>query len=143
MRSAIRRSSAKILKLAEDLRIADRIDYAGHVANVEDYLANAHVFLLSSHYEAQPLSILEAMAAGLPVISTDVGGVKDIVTDNGTLVPPGDIAAMAQAMVQLYTDPVLYQKQSACSLRNVQAYDLPRSVAGYEDLYRICGKNQK
>lgn len=134
---------ANLKALADELRISDRIEYAGHVPNVEDYLANARVFLLSSHYEAQPLSILEAMAAGLPIISTDVGGIRDIVTDNGILVPAGDVTAMARAMSELFSDPALYEKLSACSLRNVQAYDLHRSVAGYEDLYRFCGEKQK
>lgn len=129
--------------LAEELQITDRIEYAGHVLNVEDYLVNADVFLLSSHYEAQPLSILEAMAAGLPIISTDVGGVSDIVTDNGILVPPGDADAMTQAMVQLYTQPELYAKLAACSFQNAQRYDLSHSVAGYEDLYRIWRKIPK
>ena len=129
--------------LADALQIADRVEYAGHVPNVEDYLAQADVFLLSSHYEAQPLSILEAMAAGLPIISTDVGGVRDIVTDNGILVPPGDPAAMTQAMVQLYTRKEQYQQLAACSFRNVQAYDLPHSAAGYTEIYCNCGKFQK
>lgn len=134
---------ANLRVLADDLQIADRIDYAGYVPNVEDYLANADVFLLSSHYEAQPLSILEAMAAGLPIISTDVGGVRDIVTDNGILVPPGDTDAMAQAMVQLYTQPERYAKLAACSSRNAAAYDISHTAAGYTNLYRNCEHWQK
>ena len=88
----------KLKELACELGISDRIDYPGFVPNVEDYLADADVFLLSSDYEALPLAVLEAMAAGLPIVATDVGGVCDIVTDNGILIPAGDLDAMVQAM---------------------------------------------
>ena len=130
--------------LANELGISGKVDYAGYVANVEDYLAGADVFLLSSQYEAQPLSILEAMAAGLPVISTDVGGVRDIVTDNGILVPSNDAEAMAQAMERLYAEPALYKKMASCSVKNAQNYDLKNTVAGYGELYRhYAGKKKR
>lgn len=128
---------ANLKALAHRLGIHDRIVYPGFVVNVQEYLAKADVFLLSSHYEAQPLSILEAMASALPVISTDVGGVRDIVTDNGILVPPGDAAAMAQAMEQLYTDAALYHSLSANSGNNVQAFDIHHTAEGYAGLYRF------
>lgn len=130
---------ASLKALAEERKISDKIDYAGYVDNVEDYLKTADVFLLSSHYEAQPLSALEAMAAGLPVISTDVGGIRDIVTDNGILVPPDDAEAMAHAMVQLRTQGQLRQKLAAQAAKNAQAYDLRHTVAGYSALYRRYG----
>lgn len=122
--------------LARELEISDRVEYTGYVTNVEAYLAKAHVFLLSSRYEAQPLSVLEAMAAGLPVISTDVGGIRDIVTDNGILVPSDDAEAMARAMERLYTEPALYRKMAYCAVENAARYDIKNTVAGYEKLYR-------
>ena len=68
----------------------------GNVENVEQYLAEADAFVLSSNYEGLPLVILEAMASGLPIVSTDVGGVKDVVTDNGLLVEPHSIEKLAE-----------------------------------------------
>ena len=121
--------------LAQELDISDRIYYAGYVSNVEDYLKKAKVFLLSSYYEAQPLCVLEAMAAGLPVIATDVGGLRDIVTDNGILIPSGDTEAMTAAMERLYTDKTLYETMSACSFTNAATYDVSNTVAGYSRLY--------
>lgn len=123
--------------LAQSLGIGSRISYPGFVANVEEYFAEADIFVLSSHYEAQPLSVLEAMAAGLPVISTDVGGVKDIVTDNGLLVPAGDVEAMTEAMERLYLDKALYELCSANARQNALAYDIANTASGYEALYRI------
>lgn len=122
--------------LAEELGVADRIDFVGFVVNVEDYLNNADVFLLSSDYEALPLALLEAMAAGLPIVSTDVGGVLDIVTDNGILTAAGDMAGMVQAMEKLYLDRELCSQMAAASLKNVRGYDVSNTVAGYSELYR-------
>lgn len=135
---------ANLKALAEELGISDRIDYAGHVDNVEDYLKTADVFLLSSHYEAQPLCVLEAMASGLPVISTDVGAVSDIVKDNGILVPPGDVEAMAKAMEKLWLDENLRIKMSERASVYAAEYDVSGTVAGYSELYQryANGNNQ-
>lgn len=122
--------------LARELGISERINFAGFVVNVEDYLNNADVFLLSSDYEALPLALLEAMAAGLPIISTDVGGVRDIVTDNGVLIAPRDTSALVQAMEKLYLDRELRLEMAGASRKNVRAYDVSNTVAGYSELYR-------
>ena len=122
--------------LAKELGIDDKIDYVGYVNNVEDYLKKADVFLLSSHYEAQPLCVLEAMAAGLPIISTDVGGVSDVVTDNGFLVSSGDVQSMAQAMEQLYLDKSLREEMAENSAANAKPFDVSNTTCGYSKLYR-------
>ncbi len=128
--------------LARKLKISDQIKYAGFVSNVEDYLVNADTFLLSSDYEALPLALLEAMAAGLPIISTNVGGICDIVTDNGILIAPGDTAAMVQAMEQLYKDKALRTRMSTASKANARAYDVSHTAAAYSRLYsHYAGKN--
>ena len=129
-------------KLAAELRIEDRITYAGFVPNVEDYLAGSDVFLLSSDYEALPLALLEAMAAGLPIVSTDVGGVRDIVTDNGILIPAGDTDAMVRAMEELYLKKVLRHRMAEASRTNVRAYDVSNTVAGYAELYRRFARGE-
>ena len=129
--------------LAETLGISDRIDYPGFVPNVEDYLANADVFLLSSNYEALPLAVLEAMAAGLPVITTDVGGVCDIVTDNGILLPAGDMDAMVRAMEKLYLNEDVRAQMAAASAKNVRAFDVSNTVDGYCALYSRSVEQKK
>ena len=122
--------------LAEELKISDCIDFAGFVVNVEDYLTNADVFLLSSDYEALPLALLEAMAAGLPIVSTDVGGVRDIVTDNGVLIAAGDMNALVQAMEELYLNKDVRETMAKASKNNVCAYDVSNTSAGYSELYQ-------
>ena len=127
---------AKLKSLAQKLGVSDRIDFAGFVVNVEEYLANADVFLLSSDFEALPLALLEAMAAGLPIVATDVGGIRDIVTDNGILIPRGNPEDMARAMEELYRNQALYERMAAAAGNNVRGYDLSNTVAGYSELYR-------
>lgn len=131
---------AQLRSLAQELGIAERVEFAGFVENVQDHLANADVFVLSSDYEALPLAVLEAMAAGLPIVATDVGGLRDIVTDNGILLPAADLAAMTDAMVRLYSDSVLRRKMGQQSKTHAADYDISQTVAGYCRLYdRFAG----
>ncbi len=89
--------------------VEDRVQLLGAVSEEEKLAAyaGAQVFLLPSYGEGQPLSILEAMAAGLPVISTPVGSIAEVIEPerNGLLVRPGDVAALAAAMDRLAADP--------------------------------------
>lgn len=89
------------------LGLWDQITFMGVRRDVPDILASSHCFVLSSRWELQPITILEAMRAGLPVISTEVGGVADTVADgvSGLLVKPGDEAGLARAMLALATQP--------------------------------------
>lgn len=85
----------------------DGVTAVGSVTDVAPHLAWASALVLSSRTEGLPGVVLEALAAGLPVIATDVGGVSDVVIDDktGILVAPGDVAALAGAMERLAADP--------------------------------------
>ncbi len=122
-------------KKTENLNISEAVVFSGNVSDVERYLAAADVFVLSSDYEGLPLSVLEAMAAGLPVISTKVGGVADIVTDNGILVKPGDREELADKMTELAVDGEMRYRMGMCSIRNVKKYDNAEFIRQYEMLY--------
>jgi len=91
------------------LGLQGRVHFLGVRADVADILGASDVFLLSSDYEGNPLSVLEAMAAGLPVVSTAVGGVPELVQHGATglLVPAGDARALAEAMAQIGFDAPL------------------------------------
>lgn len=79
-----------------------RFVLAGELDDVRPVLAAADVFAMTSHTEAMPLALIEAMAAGLPVVAPDVGGLPEIITSghDGLLVAPGDEAAMARAVIE-------------------------------------------
>lgn len=119
-----------------DLGIQGAVTFCGSVPNVPDYLAKSDVFVLSSNYEGLPLSGLEAMASGLPIVSTEVGGMADIVTDNGILVEKGDTEGLASALISYVNDHELIRRHSENSFRNVKQYDVSSFIQKYEELYR-------
>ena len=83
------------------------VHFLGARDDVEQWLRAAEVFVLPSEWEARALVVQEAMAAGTPVVATDVGGLHDLVTGTGLLVIPGDPGAIARATDQVLTDPGL------------------------------------
>jgi glycosyltransferase involved in cell wall biosynthesis len=96
-------------KRAAELGISDAVEFAGGVSDVERLYRQADIFALTSDYEGLPNVLLEAMASGLPVVATSVGGVPPIVHDGetGFLVPPADEEAMASAILLLANKPEL------------------------------------
>ena len=125
--------------------VADRVDSRGRMevlgprGDVSEVLARSDVFVLSSRSEGFPVSILEAMAAGLPVVATDVGGVAEAVVqdETGDLVPPGDPQALAEALERLVADPARRRRLGeAGRARAVHLFDVPRYRAAHLDLYR-------
>ena len=86
------------------------------------FLAELDIYALSSDYEGLPLAVLEAMGAGLPVVSTAVGGVPEAIVDgeNGLLVPPRQPKALAQAMVRLAVDPDLAFKMGQSARKRAE-----------------------
>lgn len=85
------------------------IDYAGPMSDIRPAMTEAAVYVLPSYREGTPRSVLEAMAMGRPIITTDAPGCRETVRDgeNGFLVPPRDVPALATAMERFITDPVL------------------------------------
>jgi glycosyltransferase involved in cell wall biosynthesis len=96
----------------EALGLADRVNFLGYRTDIRDLLASCDVFVLPSLYEGLPLSILEAMAAGKPVIATQVGGTAEVVLagETGLLVPPSDSIALAKAIRSVVDDRALAQR---------------------------------
>ena len=110
---------AGVDSMAATLGIQDQVELLGWVrgSDKERQLKMASAFVLPSYHEGLPMGILEAMAAGLPIISTPVGGIPEAVTDGveGFLVAPGDIQALAARLVQLANDPVLASRMGAAA----------------------------
>ena len=130
----------KLQKLAAELGIADAVEFTGNVVNTEDYYAVSDLYVQTSFREAMPLSVLEAMAAGLPIVSTDVGGLTDVVQDNGILIPAGDDDALYAAIDQIYNqDNEKTNAMNQASLRIVQDYSSEKMARAYEKVYNeLC-----
>lgn len=121
------------------LGLAGLVEIDGVRDDVAEILAAAHVFVLSSRAEALPISVLEAMAAGLPVVASHVGGLPDMVLEGetGFLVPPGDSAALARAVARLLDDPALRVRLGAAGRARVEAqFGVGPFRAAHEELYR-------
>jgi glycosyltransferase involved in cell wall biosynthesis len=114
------------------------VEVTGERRDVPRLLAEADVFVLSSRSEGAPISILEAMAAGLPVVASTVGGVPEIVEDGktGLLVPPGEAAALAAALELLLADATLRDRLGAAGRTRVrERFDLAQLRRAHVDLY--------
>jgi glycosyltransferase involved in cell wall biosynthesis len=120
------------------LGLQERVRFLGVRADVADILRASDVFVLSSRVEGNPLSVLEAMAAGLPVVSTAVGGVPELVREGetGLLVPSEDAGALARALQALMDNPARRQAMGAAARQHAVAhFDIRHTVRGYEQLY--------
>jgi glycosyltransferase involved in cell wall biosynthesis len=105
-------------------------------------LARASIFVLPSYAEGMPMALLEAMSWGLPVLTTPVGGVPQVITHeaNGLLVQPGDIEALAAAIVRLMEEPELRARLGAAARETIEArFSLDASVARLLEIYRRFG----
>jgi glycosyltransferase involved in cell wall biosynthesis len=115
-----------------------RVHFLGLRADVSEVLRAADVFVLASHTEGHPLSLMEAMAAGLPVVATAVGGVPEIVEDQkeGLLVKPHDCHGLATAMVCLGQDHgKRLEMGRAAGRRAEEEFSASRMAQGYAQLY--------
>lgn len=99
----------KLRQLAAALGLREEIEFVGFVADVTGFLASIDLFVLPSLFEGLGVAALEAMAAGRPVVATEVGGLSELVEDRrtGLLVPPGDAHALARAIRELVSDDSL------------------------------------
>jgi glycosyltransferase involved in cell wall biosynthesis len=115
------------------------VQLLGHRAEVEPLYAALDAYVLCSRSEGMPNTILEAMASGVPVVSTRVGGADELVVDGetGILVPAGQPTQLAQAMAELIASPDRSRAMGrAGRARAVASFSLPAMVAGYKAAYR-------
>lgn len=126
--------------LCAELKLEPNGTFLGEVRDVPALLARASVFVLPSQSEGVSLTILEAMARGLPVVTTRVGGNPEVVEDGvtGVLVPARDPAALAQGLLRVLGDAEMGERFGRAGRRRVEEYfDVRRMVATYEDLYSM------
>ena len=115
-----------LVALSRELGVAAQVTFAGRLDNdrIAELYRTADLFLNASVVDNMPISILEALASGVPVVSTDVGGIPFLVDNEKTalLVPPRDPHAMAHALVGLLNDPAKAARLVAAGRESVQQY---------------------
>lgn len=128
----------ELRRRAAELNLDGHVAFLGMVDDVPALLAGARLLVLSSISEGVSLTLLEAMACGLPVIATRVGGTPEVVADGATglLVPPRDPSALAAALLELYADVGRCRRLGEVGRRRVEeSFDVRRMVARYERMY--------
>ena len=123
--------------LMGSLRMEKRMVFAGDRQDVPDIMASLDLFVLSSLNEGLGRVLIEAMACGLPVVATDVGGVGDIVADGetGLLVPPADAIRMSEVMVKVLSDSRLRGRLGRAGEKRAGIFELGRTIERTEELY--------
>lgn len=124
--------------LHSQLGLGDRFKFLGYRGDVPDLLGASDIFLLSSEFEGLPVSIMEAMAVGLPVVATSVGGVPEAVVEGATgrLVPPKDHARLAEAILSVASDADSREAMGVEATRQSTKFDIRHAVDTQEAAYR-------
>ena len=118
--------------------LQDSVLFTGSVSNVNEYLQASDIFVFPSENEAFGISVIEAMACGMPVVSTDSGGLNDIITDheNGLVVEAGNFDQLHHAMEKLMADEQLANRLSHKARQDVKEYfSMERVTQSYIDLF--------
>ena len=122
----------------ERLGLRDRVRFIGKVEDVAQVMRWADLFLLPSQTESFGLSALEALATGVPVIGTRVGGLHEVVEDgvSGLLAEPGNVDAMAKGAIALLSDAERWRAASEAARQRATLFHADKVVPQYEDVYR-------
>lgn len=129
---------AEVQHAHRKLRLGDRFQLLGYREDAVAVLAACDIFVLSSTYEGLPVSLMEALVLGLPVVSTDVGGIGELVRDGveGILVPPSSPDELAAGLLKLVRDSSLRSEMATAARVRSSELDIRRVVAEFEEIYR-------
>jgi glycosyltransferase involved in cell wall biosynthesis len=127
------------------LGLSQRVHFLGVRTDIPDVLAAMDVFVLSSDYEGNPLSVLEAMAAGLPTVATAAGGVPELIDHGvqGFVVPVGDVDGLSRNMMTLLQNKKLRETMgTAAARRATDNFDISAMIKAYQHLYETLPRRQ-
>jgi N-acetyl-alpha-D-glucosaminyl L-malate synthase BshA len=124
--------------LCRELKLCDEIRFVGKQEQMEDILAIADLFLLPSETESFGLAALEAMAAGVPVVTTNAGGLSEINIpgETGYMADVGDVKAMGQQAIKILRDDEVLKQFKTRAAAHARTYDISNIVPQYEKLYQ-------
>jgi glycosyltransferase involved in cell wall biosynthesis len=130
---------SQLIDLAGSLGIADRVEFVGHQANTAPYLRKASALLIPSLWEGFGLAAVEAMNAGLPVIASDVPGLREVVGEDGdcaVLVDPRDTASVRNGILRVLDAPEAAIAMGRRGFDRAKGFDKRRMTVAHQTLYR-------
>jgi len=124
-------------KIIDDLDLQNKFVLTGNIVNASRYLKAFDIFVLPSVKEGLPYTILEAMAAGVPIVASHIGGIPEMIKNNynGFLLFPRDTDALAKKIMELINNPSLGQKFSEASRQKIKEFSLAKMIAQTERIY--------
>lgn len=127
----------KMKELVENLHIADKVEFVGSQPDVYTYLHNASIFCLPSKYEGMPMTLIEAMGTGLPIIASNVGGIPDMLVDkeSALLIQPRE-NELEKAMELLYCDTKIRQTLGVAAKKRSKDFSAREMAAQYRIVYK-------
>lgn len=132
----VRRPECENLAKAQD--VSGRVHFMGIRNDVPNLLHSADYIVMSSHFEGLSLSSVEGMSAGVPFLSSDVDGLREVVSGAGVLFPHGDASTLAAELTRLDGDKELYREVAGRCRQRAGEFDISKMVEGYSDVYREC-----
>jgi len=126
---------SELEQTTKEYGLENMITFAGSVPDPSSLLKTSDVFVMASHYEGMPLSVAEAMAAGLPIVAPQVGGLNEMVKGNGILYEVDNQQALTEAITEIIMDEELWNQYHKESVRQATMFDLSEMVGKYEKLY--------
>lgn len=127
--------ASEVSAWVNDANLGDRFTILGYRQDVGRLLSGADFFTLTSHHEGTPVAIMEALAAGLPVIATAAGGIPEAIGDAGRTIPVGDVSALADAYVNFVNDDQQRQAWIDATASQAERFDITRSINEIEQIY--------
>jgi glycosyltransferase involved in cell wall biosynthesis len=121
----------------DQMGLQGRVVFLGLRDDVPDLLAAADLFVLASHFEGLPVAVMEALAAGKPVVATEVGGLPEAVANGveGLLVPPSRPDRLAEAIARLVADPALRAQMAEAAQQRGATFDIALTARELETIY--------
>jgi glycosyltransferase involved in cell wall biosynthesis len=122
--------------LVSSMRLGERVSFLGIRSNVADILGAADAYAQSSEWEGFGLAAVEAMSSGLPLIISDVPGLRDVAADAGLRFPPGNHVELAKHLARLSVDADLQQRLRKMSLARAKNFSIEKTTDEYLHVYR-------
>jgi len=139
-------SFSKMKKVAQELGVNDRIEVCGAISreNIGQFLNQGDIFLNTSRFDNTPVSVLEGMACGLCVISTNVGGIPYLLKDGeeALLVPSDNAESMAAAVGRILKEPGLASKISSAARSAAEKFDWSQILPQWESLFHSLNSHR-